>query len=243
MGRKKGRKNFHKISFKAFQTIGQCIQFVLKNKTNNTIYVDLGNSFIIRGSEASPYYVPSSTTQSSESSSGVGVNLGAVAGAIGVGGALGTLASGVNVGGGSSNGSMTTTYSQRIISIPPMSSKKFGPQYFFPMGQNVVYGMKVLTDCYSKVNNRTYINTIPLKWGDIKKYDETSSPIKISSFITYSLSPDLSKTYSIKTSLYVNNAIGLPRHTGGYAFPAPNYNSLSKNLPDALGLGVEFYDL
>ena len=54
--------------------------------------------------------------------------MGSVAGALGIGGVLGTLANGVNVGGASSTGTSTTTYSQRVISIPPMASVSLEPQ-------------------------------------------------------------------------------------------------------------------
>lgn len=59
------------------------IVITLKNKTNNTIYLDLANSFIFRDNQAKPYF----TT-------------------------------------GESNGS----YSQRVISIPPMASLSLEPQ-------------------------------------------------------------------------------------------------------------------
>lgn len=100
----------------------------LKNKTGKTIYVDLGTSYFITGEESTPYYIPTATTTSSSNTSGGSVNMGSVAGALGIGGALGTLAGGLNVGGGSSTSTSTTTYSQRVISIPPMASVSLEPQ-------------------------------------------------------------------------------------------------------------------
>lgn len=95
----------------------------LQNKSDKTIYVDLGTSYFILGGEAVPYYIPQATSTTKGHGTGASVNLGAIAGAAGIGGAVGTLASGINVGGGQSSSTSTTTYSQRIISIPPMSSK------------------------------------------------------------------------------------------------------------------------
>lgn len=95
----------------------------LQNKSNKTVYVDLGTSYFILGGEATPYYIPQATSTTKGHGTGASVNLGAVTGAAGIGGAVGTLASGINVGGGQSSSTSTTTYSQRIISIPPMSSK------------------------------------------------------------------------------------------------------------------------
>ena len=119
------------IDFSAYYS-NPVFKLCLKNKTNRTLYVDLGNSFIMRNGVATAYYIPTSTSTSSSSSSGASVNLGAVAGAIGVGGALGTLAGGVNVGGGNTSGSVSTTFSQRVVAVPPMSVKELDNQLLFP---------------------------------------------------------------------------------------------------------------
>ena len=66
------------------------LQFSIKNKTNRTIYLDLGNTFYISMEQSTCFYTPSSTTTTSSSSSGGSVNLGAVAGALGIGGVAGT---------------------------------------------------------------------------------------------------------------------------------------------------------
>ena len=95
----------------------------LQNKSDKTLFIDLGKSYFILNGEATPYYIPQATSTTKGHNGGASVNLGAVAGAVGIGGAVGTLASGVNVGGGQSSSTSTTTYSQRIISIPPMSMK------------------------------------------------------------------------------------------------------------------------
>ena len=102
----------------------------LKNKTQRTIYIDLGNSFFTSEEVAEAYYVPQVTSTTTSKSTGVSVNAGAVAGALGVGGALGTLASGVNVGGGTTHGTSTSTFSQRVVAIPPMSVIELAPKYF-----------------------------------------------------------------------------------------------------------------
>ena len=100
----------------------------LKNKTNKTIYIDLGTSYVITGKESTPYYIPTAESISSSNTSGGSVNMGAVAGALGIDGALVTLAGGVNVGGASSTIANTTRFSQRVISVPPMASITLEPQ-------------------------------------------------------------------------------------------------------------------
>jgi hypothetical protein len=97
----------------------------VKNKTDKTIYVDLGNSFIIYPSGSFYcYYNPTETqTVTLGGSSGAGLGLGSVAGVLGIGGAVGQLAGGVSVGGSRSH-SVSTTYSeQRIIAIPPQGNR------------------------------------------------------------------------------------------------------------------------
>ena len=103
----------------------------MKNKTSRILYVDLGTTFFIRLGETICFYTPSSTTTSHGKSGGAGVNLGAVTGALGIGGVAGNLANGVNVGGGTTSSTTSTTYSQRIVAVPPMSSIELTPQYLF----------------------------------------------------------------------------------------------------------------
>lgn len=118
---KKGRIHEFDGTLWNLATFGLAV--TLQNKSDKTIYVDLGNSYFILAGEATPYYIPQATSTTKGHSTGASVNLGAVAGAAGIGGTLGTLANGVNVGGAQSSSTSTTTYSQRIISIPPMSMK------------------------------------------------------------------------------------------------------------------------
>ena len=98
------------------------IQFSISNKTDNTIYIDLGYTFYVSMGQSFPYYVPVSTTTSSGSSSGAGVNAGAIAGALGIGGGLATLAGGIIIRGGKSNAPTTTPFSHRGIDLPPHST-------------------------------------------------------------------------------------------------------------------------
>ena len=116
----------------------QALLLRVRNKTNRTLYIDLGNSFFISMGQATCYYVPSSTTTTHGASSGGSVNLGAVTGALGIGGVAGSLANGINVGGGSTNSTTSTTYSQRVIAVPPMSSVNLPPQYFYGKEERTV---------------------------------------------------------------------------------------------------------
>lgn len=53
---------------------------------------------------------------------GVGVNAGAIANAVGIGGMVGTALNGVNIEGSKGSSVTTTTYAQRVVSVPPKSS-------------------------------------------------------------------------------------------------------------------------
>ena len=109
------------------------VEVVVYNLTNKTMSIDRTQSFFIYPYSQKPYYDPSITTHTSTigSSSGVGVNLGAVAGALGVGGAVGRALNGVNVGESKSQSSATTTYDidQSIIHIPPHGHASMGKSF------------------------------------------------------------------------------------------------------------------
>lgn len=185
-------------------------QMKLKNKTNKTLYVDLGNTFISRNEVATPYYVPSSTSSSNSSSSGASVNLGAVAGALGVGGAIGTLAGGVAVGGGSSSGSVNTTYSQRIIAIPPMSVKICDAQLLFPQAGKFCDGLYIYWPnrltipmfSFKKNENGKYMN------GETHDFSESTSPVKIGFYVTYSDNEACQNSKNLSFSYYFRRMIG-----------------------------------
>ena len=181
----------------------------VRNKTSRTLYIDLGNSFFISMGQAICYYVPSSTTTTHGASSGGSVNLGAVTGALGIGGVAGTLANGINVGGGSTNSTTSTTYSQRIIAVPPMSSVNLPPQYFYGKGvRNVTKGLK-------QAENGSMYVLFPkdskkgiMHFGDRYSYTADNSPLQFSCVIAYSTEETCLSTKSITSNLYLRELIG-----------------------------------
>ena len=210
------------------------IKLRLKNRSSKPLYIDLGNTFIIRKGVATAYYVPSSTSTSSSSSSGASVNLGAVAGAVGIGGALGTLAGGIGVGGGSTSGTVNTTYSQRVIAVPPMSVKELDAQLMFQDleiycdGLNIQgYGNK---DFYlmpefsfeTKVSGK-YLN------GETHNFSEATSPVKFGFFVSYSDSETCQNEKSMSLNLYLRQMIGFDKT---YNDMGRGARLLSKSIPD-----------
>ena len=190
----------------------------VKNKTAQTLYIDLGNTFFVRGGgNATAYYVPSATSTASTSSSGVSVNAGAVAGALGIGGGIGKLASGVNVGGGSSSTSVNVTYSQRVVAIPPMSSKTLDGQPLFCEEGWFCDGLEIVD--YAKNAPklpwfffRTEKDDPEFEHGAVHSYSEELSPVHFSLYLTYSYTEDCSDSKRISSSLYAKNIIGI--HAG-----------------------------
>ena len=206
----------------------------LKNKTNRTLYVDLGNSFIMRNGVATAYYIPTSTSTSSSSSSGASVNLGAVAGAIGVGGALGTLAGGVNVGGGNTSGSVSTTFSQRVVAVPPMSVKELDNQLLFPDP----YKYKACDGLYidsSRPNNLVPAFSFATKAdgdymnGETHDFSEGTSPIKFAFFVSYSDTETCQNEKSLSFNLHLRRIVGFAKSSG---YPKFICTKLPKVIPD-----------
>ena len=194
---------------------------VLKNKTDKTVYIDLGNTFFMRGSESSPYYVPSATSSTRGKEGSVGLNVGSVAQAFGVGGSAGTIANGVNVGGGVSSSTTTTTYAQRVVAVPPMSTKELEPQLIFPVGCENVYNNWIRAIKWDKNTVSASIKfgnkNDKLKAGETRLFDENNSPINFGSFITYSFDENCTITNHLNAGFYIYEAIGYGNASWGSA--------------------------
>ncbi len=204
----------------------------IKNKTKKTLYIDLGNCFFIRNEEATAFYIPSSTSTNNTTGSGASVNLGAVAGALGVGGAMGTLANGVNVGGGSSNSTVNTTYAQRIVAVPPMSTKLLDPQLLFPKNGMLCDGMyieNVYKGRWTPSFNFKDKEHEQLKCGETFTYQEENSPIKFSAYITYSDTENCATTKNLSVSYYLHSLTGYAKPSG---MTSINTGNVEKRIPN-----------
>lgn len=180
------------------------------NKTNKTMYIDLANTFITRGDEAQPYYVPTATTTTHGTTTATSVNVGAVAGALGIGGGLGTLAKGVNVGSGSSSSSTTIEYSQRVVAIPPQSAKSLEPQFLFVGGGK---GMP-LTSVTDRSDNKywmIYASTQykGLQVGDVIHWRKDDPSIKVSFRLSYAFDESCSSQNMMSVGFYSSETYGV----------------------------------
>lgn len=208
----------------------------IKNKSTETIYLDLGKCFLIRGSESIQCYVPSVTSNTSGQSIGTSVNMGSVANAMGVSGALGTLAQGVNVGGGKSSSSTTTTFAQRIVPVPPMSEKEIGTIELFPKD----YGAKDIEIYNIKCGYYKWIYRVDLvlEENQIPSLGETVSIpdkelLKFGTFITYSMDETQSNPQSLNGTFSMSKIMGVKgknARTGKLLYE----KNLSPNYEDAV---------
>lgn len=193
----------------------------IKNKSKKVIYVDLGNTFFIRPENTTAYYIPSSTTNSSSSEKGISLNMGAVAGALGVGGVVGTLADGVNVGGANVVGTSNTVYSQRVIAVPPMSTKSLEAQPLFlasgRMSKEIYLNPAFSANDLFLIPMVSFKNEAgkPIRIGEVQSYDEESSPLKYGLFLSYSFSEDCNDAKSLSINYYLRNIVGFRRVPGG----------------------------
>lgn len=197
----------------AYGLYNPAITVRVENKSDRTVYIDLGNSFFVRMGQSYCYYVPSSTTSSSSSSSGAGVNLGSVAGALNIGGVVGQLAGGVNVGGGSTNGGSTTTYAQRVISIPPKASYDLSAMYIFGIENTEIipgltYSVDLMQSKYLSCLRMSYQKGV-LKNGSHYNYTTDNSPVNISAIVAYSFSENCAGERVMSANLYLKDVIGV----------------------------------
>ncbi len=111
---------------------------VVYNRTSEIMIIDQTMSFFVNSDgQSTSYYDPTirttSVTNSSSTTKGGSVNLGAVAGALGIGGTMGQLASGINLGGAGTTGSSTTssTYiaDQPRVALAPHSNGAMSKVY------------------------------------------------------------------------------------------------------------------
>lgn len=205
------------------------------NKSEKIIYIDLGTSYLKKNDIASVIYTPTITTQMTGQSVGIGVNAGAIADAVGIGGMVGTALNGVNVGGSSSSAVSTTTYAQRIVSVPPKSSilledipiltpgseKALGNIFYY---KKVGMGKNKWTACLSPKFD-------DVESGKIKEYSYDNTLFTIGCFLNYSFSENFTTSKGLETMYYVKKIVG---SSWSYSFGAVSdkeFKILDKTYP------------
>lgn len=171
------------------------------NLTDSVMIIDRTLSFFVNSNgKSTAYYDPTiktkTTTDISSSTSSVGVNLGAVAGAVGVGGALGRALNGINIGdsttGGTAITNTTYTVDQPTIAIGPNGEVNMSRE-FHVEGM----GKSFLSDLANQVTSKeNYILTADNINDAVSSFSVT---------ITYSL--DGGKTFDKIISRYYTDAL------------------------------------
>lgn len=202
-----------------FNDKGELFAYV-QNNTNEVVVIDQTKSFVVNTTgQSTSYYDPTVRSQTitdfNSSTSGVGVNLGAVGGALGIGGSVGSLLGGINVGGSATSGQSVanTQYfaDQPLVSIAPKGagfmSKKF----------------KIVGLVDEGV-------ALPQKGLNVENMEQ--SPYRFSVCITYSLDGGTSFE-KINSELYISSNIVEPLSSG--RFINQGLRNIYAKKPDALG--------
>ena len=209
----------------------------LYNKTDHIVYVDLGSTFRVMGDGTSyTYYDNSRTTISKGTGTGVGVNLGAVAGAAGIGGTLGTLANGVNVGGGNSTTVSKVYEKQQIVAIPPRGRYAI-EKYKRVITKKSWSGDKseIISEGEDMRVRFTKENVPVISSGGILLYEEDQSPYRADYTITYSNTSNFETAYIVNASVYIRELIGYNYfNTNWYMSTNPTklYDNLKSRIPE-----------
>ena len=175
---------------------------------------------------------------------GLDMNMGAVADAVGRGGIVGMALNGVNIGGSKGSSVTTTTYAQRVVSVPPKSSvlledvtiltpgseKALGNLFYF---KKVGIGKQKWTACLSYKYK-------DVESGSVKEFSEDNTLFTLGCYLNYSFSENFTTSKGLETAYYVKKLIG---SSWSYSFGAVSnkeFNIMDKTFPqwrDEVGKG------
>lgn len=181
----------------------------VKNKTNQILYIDLANTFktyvLFDGSTNSEAWYDSTIYGTTDNSgSGLSLGLGSVANVLGIGGFVGTIANGIGVNSGKGNGASASYQMERILAIPPHSSK-YLPSH---RGKKDKYIYTYDEDLNLYYPDKSFKNELALKKYELRQYGYDESPLKRSYYITYSTKADFSNYYVLPIYLYTRAFYG-----------------------------------
>lgn len=206
----KAPSEFHEVDvckgFRWWQDLGEIVCLSITNKTDQTIYVDLGNSMLVAQGRSVPLYVPQTTTTSNTSVGGGSVNLGALTGS--------SLLGGFSVGGSNASSTVNTVYSQRVIAIGPYGTVQTPPVSAWGTTteeRELVPGM-VWKEIVSRIGNnrhlRLYIPKKSFRCGQVINFNEENAPLNISAYVSYSYTEDCAQEKTLSIHYYLKNLIG-----------------------------------
>lgn len=190
----------------SLQQENMMLVITLTNKTNRSIYIDQGNSFVLHYKKgAVPFYTPKVSTTGTASSDGSSIGFG--------GSHVGFI-----VGSSETETNSTTIYSQRIVTIPPKGTLSLEPQ---DIGMSYRYNRKIsdylIYHCYFpffiqkglvEEKDKYYsVEFNKLKIGesiDVPMQDD--NPFSV--HLTYSFDEQQKATQSMRQDFYLRKLIG-----------------------------------
>ena len=183
------------------------------NKTDENIYIDLGECFVSGAVAGGFRAFYDGTTQKSVhngKTNGGAINLGGVTNALGIGGVVGTIAGGVTLG-ESSQHSLTTTYiNERFVTIPPHCATKISVYkavqtkpagLFSPAEYELITKGESFNDALRRRSDK-YLK------GGVHTFSESDSPYKRDYIITYSKDPNFRVYTKNQFSVFLYQVIG-----------------------------------
>lgn len=172
------------------------------NKTQQTLYIDLGNCFrIYEDGNYTVYFDAQETTITEGNNRGMGLALGSISNILGIGGTVGNLMSGLSVGGGKLSAISKTYAKQRILAIPPLAKNAISKNEY-------VQVKKYEFEHTSEAELFTFYLPRKILRGEEVNYTLENSPYKVDYLLTYSNSESFSNYKNIKFGIYINKIVG-----------------------------------
>ena len=208
------------------------LRIQISNKSEKIIFVDLGTSYLKRNNIASTIYSPTITSSMVGQNVGIGVNVGSIAGAIGIGGMAGVALNGINIGGGKGSSITTTTYAQRVVSIPPRSAIFLDDIQIFAPGCENALGNIFHFEMLGRPKRPCCLayKSKDVESGGVYDYTETQTLFYLGCFLNYSFTENFTESKGVETTYYVKRLVGTHFNT----FPGLDreFNIVGKVFPD-----------
>lgn len=218
-----------------FPCHGTYVVVSITNKTDQTIYVDLGNTMLVSQGRSVPFYVPQTTTTSNTSVGGGSVNLGALTGS--------RLFGGISVGGSNASSTVNTVFSQRVIAVAPYGTVQTPPVPAWggeTEERELGKGLRWMPDrrkngiTYGESFLNIYLPSKSLLGGQVLNYTEENAPLNVSAYVSYAFTEDCAQQKTMPVHYYLKHFVGRSRNnfTGKYYI----------EIKDFLGLGFTFWN-
>lgn len=188
----------------------------ITNKTDQALYVDLGNTMLVVQGKSVPFYIPQTTTTSNTSVGGGSVNLGALTGS--------SLLGGISLGGGNASSTVSTVFSQRVVAVAPFGTL-VTPAVALWGGKRenreIVYGIDWVGEDVSAFNGlKIFLPKKSVFAGQVIDYNEENAPLNISAYLSYSYTEDCAQENTMSSYYFLKQLIGVESYRDFTKFTA-----------------------